>query len=88
MAWNRLWRNEVPKSLREKQAVAQGDVDEFLVDPRAWQKSVQKYTRERISNSRYKSLATEAGVLSSASQATASITDLAGQSCQVDPESN
>jgi hypothetical protein len=88
VAWSRLWQNDVPKPLREKQAVAQAHVDEFLVDARTWQKSVQKYKRERISNSRYKALATQAGVLDSASQATASITDLAGQSCQVATESN
>jgi hypothetical protein len=83
VAWARLWQDDVPKPLRDKQAVARRDVDEFLTDADRWQKSVQKYKKERISNARYKALATKAGALGSASEATASISDLAGQSCQL-----
>jgi hypothetical protein len=84
VAWDRLWKNDVPKPLREEQAVARRDVDEFLSDATRWQKSIQRYKKERLSDSRYKALAEKSGVLESASEATASLTDLAGQSCQLD----
>ncbi len=83
VAWARLWQNEVPASLRERQVVARRHVDEFLEDASAWQKSIQKHKKKRLSHSRYKALMNEAEVLDSASEATASLTDLAGRSCQL-----
>lgn len=83
VAWSRLWKVDVPDALVDEQQATRNDVRTFLEDVRVMQKATKARPEEQLELTTVQQLVDESGMSTSGAALSASLADLAGESCDL-----
>lgn len=83
VAWTRLWRVEAPGTLEDERDIARADVQGLQEKARALQAAMKARPEEALGLKDLQQMSDESGYTTAAAVLSASLADLAGESCDL-----